>query len=130
METAAQHIESLYDKAKKYTETSIELYKLNAIEKTSDVVSSLVSRIALVLAFSLFTLFVNIGISLLIGKVLGAYYLGFLIVSGFYLIITMLVYFFSEKFIETPIANLVISKLLKPRKKEYSESQFSNNEEV
>jgi hypothetical protein len=130
METAAQHIELLYDKAKKYTETSIELYKLNAIDITSDVVSSLVSRMALVLAFSLFTLFINIGISLLIGNMLGAYYLGFLIVSGFYLIITMLIYFFSEKFIETPITNLVIAKLLKSRKKEHSESQFSENEEL
>src|SRR5690606_2764986 len=128
METAAQHIELLYDKAKKYTETSLELYKLNAIDIASDVISSLVSRIALVLILSFFTLFINIGISLLIGDMLGAYYLGFLVVSGFYLILAILIYFFSEQLIESPITNLVIAKLLKSRKKEHFETQFSNDE--
>ena len=130
METTAKHIELLYNKVKEYTETSIELYKLNAIDVTADIVSSLASRIVLVLVFSLFTLFVNIAISLLIGNLLGAYYLGFLIVSGFYLIITILVYFFSAKLIEAPIINLVIAKLLKPRRSEFVESNTEENEKL
>ncbi|WP_338357027.1 hypothetical protein [Yeosuana marina] len=130
METAAKHIELLYEKVKEYTETSLELYKLNAIDITADVVSSLVSRIALVLVFSLFTLFVNIGISLLIGNLIGSYYLGFLIVSGFYLIITILIYFFSNKYIKIPITNLVIAKLLKSRRKENIESKFGQDEKL
>ncbi|WP_339917399.1 hypothetical protein [Yeosuana marina] len=130
METAAKHIELLYEKVKEYTETSLELYKLNAIDITADVVSSLVSRIALVLVFYLFTLFVNIGISLLIGNLIGSYYLGFLIVSGFYLIITILVYFFSNKFIKIPITNLLIAKLLKSRRKENIESKFGQDEKL
>lgn len=130
METAAKHIELLYDKVKEYTETSIELYKLNAIEVTADIVSSLVSRIAIALVFCLFTLFVNIAISLFIGKLLGAYYLGFLIVSGFYLIITILFYFFSSELIKMPITNLVIAKLLKPKKTEFVESNTEENEKL
>ena len=115
METTSKQIEMLYDKVKDYTETSVELYKLNAIDVTADIVSSLASRVVLVLVFSLFTLFINIAISLLIGNLLGAYHLGFLIVSGFYLIITLLIYFFDNKFIKIPIANLIITKLLKSR---------------
>lgn len=130
METAAKHIELLYDKVKVYTETSFELYKLNVIDITADVVSSLVSRISIVLVFSLFTLFVNIAISLLIGNLMESHYLGFLIVSGFYLIITILIYFFSSKFIKTPITNLVIAKLLKSRKKENIESEFGQDEKL
>ncbi len=130
METAAKHFEVLYDKVKEYTETSIELYKLNAIDITADVVSSLVSRIVLVLVFSLFTLFVNIGISLLIGNLIGSYYVGFLIVSGFYLVITTLIYFFSNKLIKTPITNLVIAKLLIPRRIENKESKFGLDEKL
>ncbi|WP_166966074.1 hypothetical protein [Yeosuana marina] len=130
METAAKHIELLYEKVKEYTETSLELYKLNAIDITADVVSSLVSRIALVLVFSLFTLFVNIAISLLIGNLIGSYYLGFLIVSGFYLIITILIYFFSNKYIKIPITNLVIAKLLKSRRNENIESKFGQDEKL
>ena len=129
METTAKHIELLYDRVKEYTETSIDLYKLNAIDVTADVVSSLVSRVLLVLVFSLFTMFVNIAISLLIGNLIGSYYLGFLIVSGFYLIITILIYFFSNKFIKTPIANLVIAKLLTSGRK-HTDTNFDHDEKL
>ena len=117
METASKHIELLYDEVKVFTESSLELYKLNAIEITSDIVSSLLSRFVMVLIFSLFTMFVNIAISLLIGNIMGAYYLGFLIVSCFYLIITSLLYFFNNRLIKIHIANLVIEKLMRSRKK-------------
>ena len=115
METAAKHIETLYNKAKDYTETNIELYKLNAIDKTATIVSSLTSRMALVLVVSIFTLFVNIALSLFIGEQLNSPALGFLIVSLFYLITAILIYFFKEKYIEMPISNMVITKLLQQR---------------
>ncbi|MBU3821815.1 hypothetical protein KO566_07060 [Flavobacteriaceae bacterium XHP0103] len=128
MNTIQDQFETLYNKAKQYTESSIELYKLQAIGKTADVVSSLVSRLALFTIVSLFTLFVNIAISLFIGKQMGAYYLGFLIVSCFYLILAVLVYFFNKTLIKTPITNLVIEKLLNPRKIEFVESNSDENE--
>jgi hypothetical protein len=118
MKTSAKHIELLYDRIKDYTDTTIEVYKLNAVVVTADILSSIVTRVVLVLFFLLFTLFVNIAISLLIGHLIGAYHLGFLIVSGFYFILTMLVYRFRNKWIKTPVANLVISKLLKKGQKE------------
>ena len=130
METIPNHIESIYNKAKKYTETSIELYKLNAIDTTADVVSSLVSRMAFVLVVSMFTLFVNIAISLLIGNLIGHYYLGFLIVSAFYLIIALMIYFFNDSLIKTPITNLVIAKLLKPKKHYNKTSNLDTNEDL
>lgn len=130
METTGQHIESLYNKVKEYTETTIELYKLNAIEATADVLSSIVSRIAFVLVFALFTLFINVTISLLIGNLLGAYYWGFLIVSGFYLIIMIVLYYCNGKLIKEPITNLVIEKLLKPRRSQFVKSNPVEDEEL
>lgn len=115
MDNTATNIELLYEKAKKYTETSLELFRLNAIDKTADVSSSLMARIAIVMVVAMFTLFINIGISLFIGKMLGEYYLGFMIVSLFYLIIGLILYFFSHQLIKTPITNLVIDKLLKTK---------------
>ena len=129
METTGKHIESLYNKVKEYTETTIELYKLNAIEASADVLSSIVSRIVFILVFALFTLFINVTISLLIGNLLGAYYWGFLIVSGFYLIIMVLLYYYNGKLIKVPITNLVIEKLLKPKRSEFIKSNPISNEE-
>jgi hypothetical protein len=129
METTGKHIESLYNKVKEYTETTIELYKLNAIEASADVLSSIVARIVFIIVFALFTLFINVTISLLIGNLLGAYYWGFLIVSGFYLIIMVLLYYYNGKLIKAPITNLVIEKLLKPKRSEFIKSNPISNEE-
>jgi hypothetical protein len=111
VENTASSVEMLYEKAKKYTQTSLDLLTLNTVDKTADVLSSLTSRVFIAMAVAMFTLFINIGISLFIGKLLNDYYLGFLIVSAFYFIIAGVLYFFKEKLIETPIANLIIAKL-------------------
>ncbi|QHI34995.1 hypothetical protein IMCC3317_03410 [Kordia antarctica] len=118
MESTASHIEAIYDKAKAYTETSIALYKLNAIDKTADIVSSIVSWLALGSIVVVFILFINIGISLYIGELLQANYLGFLIVSSFYLVLGTLLYIFNGRLISKPITNLVISKLMRAKKED------------
>lgn len=115
MENTATNMDLLYEKAKKYAETNIELLKLNAIDKTADVSSSIVSRMAIVMVVAMFTLFLNVGISLYIGKQLNENYLGFLIVSAFYLLLAIILYFFNKPLIQTPIANLIIRKLLKKK---------------
>lgn len=130
MENTATSVEMLYEKAKKYTQTSLDLLVLNTIDKTADVLSSLTSRVFIALAVAMFTLFVNVGISLLIGKLLNEYYLGFLIVSAFYFIIASVLYFFKDKLIETPIANMIIDKLLKSKRSGITIiDQFKENED-
>ena len=130
MYTIYESVEILYEKAKEYTETSIELYKLNAIDTTADVISSLVSRIVLLIVVSLFTLFVNIAISLFIGEQMGSSYLGFLFVSAFYLIIAIIVQVFNYKLIKKPISNLVIGKLLNPRRVDFKKPKQDENENL
>ncbi|WP_046755433.1 hypothetical protein [Kordia jejudonensis] len=129
MESTASHIESIYERAKAYTETSIELYKLNAIDKTADVVSSLVSWIVLGSVAAVFLLFINIGISLYIGTLLGAGYLGFLIVSSFYLVLGICLYIFNGKLIMQPITDLVISKLMRKKKEDILTANIAIHEE-
>lgn len=129
----AKSIEILYEKAKKYTETSAELLALNAVDRTADVLSSLTSRVIIVMFFAMFTLFINVGLSLFIGSLLNEYYLGFFIISAFYLVVALMLYVFKDKFIEIPVTNLIILKLLKSKK---SDSDIFNlykeikNEEV
>ena len=106
----------LYEKAKTYTETSLELLALNMVDKTADLLSSLTSRFLIAMAVAMFTLFINIGISLFIGKQLKEYYLGFLIVSAFYLLIAVVLYALKDKLIKTPVSNLIIVKLLKSKR--------------
>lgn len=115
MESTASEFKSLYEKVKAFAQTSIELYKLQAIDATADVVSSLIVRVVLVLLISVFSLFVNIGLALLIGKYVGDIYLGFFAVSLLYIILAVLFYLFRESVVKTPIANLIVAKLMKAK---------------
>ena len=115
MENIATDIELLYKKAEQYSKTSFELLQLNTIDKTSDVISSLSVVISISIIVAMFTLFINIGISLFIGNLLGNDALGFLIVSGFYFVLGIVFYIFRKTLIKIPIDNLIVSKLLKDK---------------
>src|SRR3954462_12062978 len=105
MNNAATPIESLFSKAEDYSRTTLELFKLNAIDKSADVVSSLAAQLAIFMAVALFTLVINIGVALWIGELLGKGYYGFFVVSGFYAFIAMLLYTFRHQWIKTPLSN-------------------------
>ena len=111
----ADSVEMLYDKAKKYALTNAELIALNAVDKTSDMVSSLVAKVLIVLVAAMFALLVSVGLSLLIGNLLEAYYLGFFIVSAFYLVVAFVLYIYKDGLIKTPVANMFINKLMKSK---------------
>ncbi|MBP0903669.1 hypothetical protein ACFSKN_03705 [Mariniflexile gromovii] len=117
MNNIATNIESLYEKAKDYAEINVELVKLRTIDKTADVVSSLVVRLIIFLGVAMFLLFVNISLGLYIGDLLGKDYLGFLVVSGIYLLITVILSVSRNKIIKVPITNMIISKLLEEKKR-------------
>ena len=87
MEEKINFIDPLVEKAEQYGKTSYELLKLKTVEKTADIVSTSVSRGAVVLFLSMFTVIVNIGIALWLGDILGKTYYGFFCVAGFYGII-------------------------------------------
>ncbi|MFC4740988.1 hypothetical protein ACFO3U_13375 [Flavobacterium ponti] len=129
MDNIATNMEALYEKAKEYVDLNIELFRLNAIDKAADVLSSLFARLILIMVVAMFTLFINIALSLYIGKQLGEMYLGFLIVSGIYLVLSILVYYFSDKMLKLPLTNLVIAKLLKTKAKR-NKSNTPNNETI
>lgn len=112
MESFTANKDKLFEKVENYANTSIDLLKLNAVEKSADVISSLSYRIVLLLIVAMFTLFVNIGVSMYIGKLLNEYFLGFFIVSTVYLILGIVVYIFRNKFLKIPVSNMVITKLL------------------
>lgn len=109
---------NLYEKAENYTKTSLELIKLKTVSAVADVLSTLTSRIAVGAVVAFFTLFLNVGISLWLGKVLGEYYYGFFIVALFYLIVAILMHTLQHKIIKTPIGNMIISSILKETKKD------------
>jgi lipoprotein signal peptidase len=113
MEKPSILIEELFEKVESYSKTTYELSKLQALETTTIVVSSLVSRLSVITIFFLFTLVLNTGIALLLGELLGKFYYGFFIVAAFYLLAGIVLYFFLHQWIKKPVSDLIITQALK-----------------
>jgi uncharacterized membrane protein YqjE len=113
MENQPSQLESLFEKASDYFETRLELFKLKAAEKTSDIVSELMSRMVLLAFVSIFIIMLNIGIALVLGEMMGNTYYGFFVLAGFYAIAGLVFYLFRNKWIEEPVSNVIIKKMTK-----------------
>ena len=108
MNSPERTIESLFEKAEDYSKTSLELLKLNAIDKTADVVSSLITRMTLFAVTTLFIFVITIGVALWIGELLGKTYLGFFVIGGVHVTIALLIYTFRREWIEKRIRQFII----------------------
>lgn len=111
METATDIIESILEKAEEYGKTSIKLSKLVALESVADVMSTLITRISVILVFSMFIFVVSIGASLAIGDMMGKLHYGFFIVAGFYLITGIVLHFLLHKSIKKQISQLLLKQI-------------------
>jgi hypothetical protein len=112
MEKEPNILGSLFEKATDYIETNAELLKLKAVDKTADVVASIVSALVM-LVFSLIVIvLLNIGVALWIGDLLGKAYYGFFIVAGFYIIVGLIFHFSRRKLLKEPLTDLIIKKFL------------------
>lgn len=113
MEDNTKLIEELFEKAVDFGKTSYDLARLKALDKSSDVASSLVPySIAFVLLAS-FMLFVNFGIAFWLGKILGNTYLGFFVIAGFYMVSGLVFHFFFHKSVKNRVWSYIIKQVLK-----------------
>jgi fatty acid desaturase len=113
MQDNAKLIVSLLQSATEYGKTSLELIKLKAIDKTSDVVSSFIPHSVVFVVAASFMLFLNLGIAFWLGEILGEIYLGFFIVAAFYGVMGIIIHFFMHKWVKKLIYNYIIKKVLK-----------------
>jgi membrane-associated HD superfamily phosphohydrolase len=112
METTTAAVELLFERTEDYTKTTFELAKLKALSTTTDIVTSVTSRISVIIMASLFVLVFNVGVALLLGDLLGKSYYGFFIVAAFYLLATLIAHFFLHQWIKKPVSTLIITQAL------------------
>jgi hypothetical protein len=111
MTDTATPIETLFERAQDYSKTSLELLKLHAIAKSSDVTSTLMARLIIFMVVALSVMIINIGMAFWISDILGKDWYGFFIVGIFYAIIAILLYVFRHQWIKDPIHNAIIRKI-------------------
>jgi hypothetical protein len=113
MEENEKMIESLLEKAADYGKTTFELVKLKALEKTSEVVSTLIPHSFVFVMIAIFMLFLNLGLAFWLGDFLGKTYYGFLVVAAFYGIIGIFIRLFLFRVFKKLVSNYIIKHVLK-----------------
>lgn len=112
MEDIGKQIETLFKRTVEYGETTLELTKLKAVEKVSDIGASLSSIIIAYTVIILFILFASLSLAIWLGEILGKIYLGFFAVAAIYGLLVILIQLFLGKWIKKLIGNYIIKKAL------------------
>ncbi len=115
MEDKALDAQEIAEKVKDYVEVRKELAILSAVEKGSRLFANLVTD-SLVVLFAVFAiLFGSLALGFYLSELIGNSYAGFLIVTGFYFLVAIIIYALKDNHIEKHIVNAVIQKFFKDR---------------
>ena len=113
MENRTNTFDGLFNKTTEYLETRVELLRLNVVSKTSDIISSLVSKFVMVGIGCMVVILISIGFAIWLGTFFNRMYLGFFAVGVFYIIIILVLFFGRNNLIKSPIKDSLIKNLLK-----------------
>ncbi len=112
MENDPTAVEELFYKLKEYVETTVDLYKLKAINKITEYTTGIIVSIFLMALLFLVLICISTGFALLIGIWLGNAYWGFFIMGALYIIIGLALFAGRKKFLKEPISKKLIKELL------------------
>lgn len=116
MEDKELDAQEIVGKVKDYVEVRKELAILSAVEKGSRLFANFLTD-GLVLLFGVLAiLFGSLALGFYLSELLGNSYSGFLIVTGFYFLVAIIIYAVKDKHMEKHIMNAVIKKFFKDRK--------------
>lgn len=113
MEENAKLMESILERSAEYAKTTFELAKLKALDKTTDVVSSLFPNSIVFALIVIFIFFLNIGLALWFGDILGKIFYGFFVVAGFYGLLGIALHLLMHKWLKKVAGNFFIKQVLK-----------------
>ncbi len=113
MENEKTKVDDLIDHVEEYFQTRQELSKLVAAEKSSVILSSVITNLVFLLIFSLVFVFASIALAYGISQYFGQAFAGFLAVALLYLVIGIVLYAKQDQWLKTPLANAVIKSFFK-----------------
>lgn len=101
---------SMIETIKEYANKRVDLFKIEATEKTSISAGVITYLVILLVAFGFFVILFNFGLAYLLGEALNNTSFGFLIVAAIYLFFMILIIIFKKRIIHS-VANKVIEFL-------------------
>lgn len=108
-----ERLEALFEKVDAYIRLNIEIIRLKAVSLIAKSLSAMLYRLLLVVAFFLFFMLLNIGIAQYLGEKMESPYLGFLSLSGFYLLLMGLLFLVRKRLGKNTISQTLIDQFTK-----------------
>ena len=113
MSETLKKVEELTDHVKDYITTKVEITKLRFAEKTSLTIGNIIAAVVVAVLFLFVLLFGSIAGAWALSDWIGKNYAGFLIVTGLYLLVAIIVWFGRNRLIRFPVMNAIIKMLHK-----------------
>lgn len=113
MEETFAKAEELAGHIKEYVNNRISYAKFTGAEKTSKVAANILAAVIISAVFVIVLLFASLALAFVFAKLTGELYWGFLIVSGIYLLIGLIVFALKERILRIPIMNAILEQLFK-----------------
>jgi len=99
----SDNFSSLSGNVKEYIRLKLDLYKLMLVEGVTQLVSSVMISLVVLLLANFFLFFLGLAFVYWFGEEVGHMYVGALIMVGFYLLASLLVYIFRDRLFINPI---------------------------
>jgi len=123
MEEQKEKDNGLISNIKEYANIRKELAMLTIAEKTSTAAAGAAAGSILAILALFVVFFGSVTLGFYLSEVIGNTYAGFLIVTGIYLLLALIVFFAQESMIKKPIENGMIKKIFKERNEATYEKQ-------
>ena len=108
----AKKIEELTESIKLCASTNYDLSKYESVERLSTVGSIFISHVLVGIVFFLFILFLSLSLGFFFSAMVGNSYCGFGVIAAFYLLLGFALLLSRKRFIEGPIRDRIICKVL------------------
>lgn len=107
-------VQDLIEKAEIYAKTTIDLYKLRAVDKGADLFAGIVSALLMVVFVILLLIVFSIALGFYAGELLGKTHYGFFAVTGLYILIIAGI-MLSKKALKATFGNLFVRQIFKKK---------------
>jgi Putative Actinobacterial Holin-X, holin superfamily III len=101
-------VDKLKQQLTEYMQLRLDLLKADFTEKTALIFSKMITGVIVLVMLFMVLIFGSVVLGLYLGNLLGSLVLGFAVVTGFYLLLIVLLMLVKDKLIQTPVANQII----------------------
>lgn len=117
-----EHIDELNQGIRAYVDAKLDYLELSFLKKTAKLYAKMASMMMAGFLFIMFLGMLSIAVAIVIGRALEELSLGFFIVSGFYLILSIVIFIFRKRLFRTFGIKKISKKLSKMRGNKSEES--------